>query len=291
MSSVPRRLFLAISGAFLAACLSTHEPVDASGPIDWDLELQESAEDPLPGAPLPGAREIVDRFLAETGLGEKLAETSSMYAKGSLELLGTDVLGTAEIWTAAPSERVTKMAFGEADSFGVIRHGHTGGVGWRIHPDRGPELLRGAEWAHARLEARYDRMLKDPAGLETLETVGRRAFDGEVCYEVRVVAAPLADFDAEETLAVRTTREFYGVESGLLRGFEVTARSEAGWTKVTTVVDRYRDFGGVQRAARMTQRLPGARLVMTLETVTFDSVDPAVFEIPAEIRALQAGGR
>jgi hypothetical protein len=48
----------------------------------------------------------------------------------------------------------------------------------------------------------------------------------------------------------------------------------------------YRDFDGVTLPTQMIQRVMGMEQVMTTDSVEWDTVDPAVFALPDQIKAL-----
>ena len=54
----------------------------------------------------------------------------------------------------------------------------------------------------------------------------------------------------------------------------------------TTVETDYRKFGNLLQPATVKQTVMGIQQVVTLESVEYDKVDPAVFEPPAPIKAL-----
>ena len=59
-----------------------------------------------------------------------------------------------------------------------------------------------------------------------------------------------------------------------------------GTIEVTTVATDYRDFGGITLPAKVVQRMLGQEQQLVVDTVAYDQVDPSVFELPGEIRAL-----
>jgi hypothetical protein len=56
---------------------------------------------------------------------------------------------------------------------------------------------------------------------------------------------------------------------------------------VTSVVSDYKPFGGQLLPTRVVQKVAGQEIVVTISAVIYDSVDPAVFELPASIKALK----
>jgi hypothetical protein len=59
-----------------------------------------------------------------------------------------------------------------------------------------------------------------------------------------------------------------------------------GAMPLTTVESEYRQFGRARYPTKLTTSMMGTQMIITIAEVEFDQVDPAVFEPPAEIKAL-----
>jgi len=53
-----------------------------------------------------------------------------------------------------------------------------------------------------------------------------------------------------------------------------------------TTLGEYKPFGGVLTATMSHQKMMGLESVMTINSVSFDPVDPKVFDLPPQIAAL-----
>ncbi len=232
---------------------------------------------------LPSAREIVDRFAAVTHLGEFLDKTSSMHVKGSFAMEAMGLKGAAEIWSAKPDRRFVSMEMGP---FGTVVTGYDGQTAWMTHPMIGARILAGTELLQAKLEAGYDERLKTGAGYESMTTLGREPFEGKECFKVEILARPLEGMEAESTRAVRTSLEYYELASGLLIGTSGRQEGELGSGPFTQVFSDYKDFGGCLMATRTLVRQAGQEIVLTLESVDFDTATAATFALPIEIQKL-----
>ena len=71
-------------------------------------------------------------------------------------------------------------------------------------------------------------------------------------------------------------------------GTTTTVQSQMGAVEATSFYEQYRDFGGLRLASVVRQQAMALEQTITIETVEFDTVDPAVFELPPEIRALRS---
>lgn len=103
--------------------------------------------------------------------------------------------------------------------------------------------------------------------------------NGEVCYKVRMLWK-----------SGRETFDCFSVETGLLVGSVSRQSTPMGEIDVVTLMDGYRETGGVLVATRIRQQMLGQEQVMTLDTIEYDVVEPSVFELPEAIRALIRGG-
>jgi hypothetical protein len=57
---------------------------------------------------------------------------------------------------------------------------------------------------------------------------------------------------------------------------------------MTSVIAEYKEFGGMLLPTVTRQRMMGLEQVMTVASVSFDPVDPKMFELPPAIASLAA---
>ena len=93
-------------------------------------------------------------------------------------------------------------------------------------------------------------------------------------------------FECSETDVDPFDDAFYDVETGLQVGTIRTQESPMGAIEATTVVSDYQDFGGILAPTRTVQSMMGMEQIISVTTVEYDTVDPAVFELPDEIKAM-----
>jgi len=84
----------------------------------------------------------------------------------------------------------------------------------------------------------------------------------------------------------RETFDCYSVASGLLIASIGKQDTPMGSVDVTNLLSDYKDFGGQKVATRLTQQVMGQEQVLRINTVEYDAADPALFEMPAAIKAL-----
>jgi len=246
----------------------------------WALPAQDAA--PAAEA-LPSAREVIDRFAEVTHAKEALEKTRSVHMQGKFSMPAMGIEGAMEIWSGKPDLRLTSIEMG---GFGSMLSGFDGQVAWMTNPMMGARILKDAEFLQAKLEASYDSVLKSPDLYESMKTVGRENFEGKDCYKLELVAKPLAGMDAEKTREVRTINEFYEVASGLVAGSKGKQEGEMGGGPYTQIAADYKEFGGQLVATKNTVRASGQEIVLTIDTVEFDTAGETTFALPKEIQAL-----
>lgn len=229
---------------------------------------------PATASQLPSAREIIDRHVEAVGGREAIEGHSSSHASGTIEIVGQGLTGSMDIWAAAPDKTVVAVSFPAA---GVEnRTGFNGEVGWSVDPMTGERILQGGELQQLVDEADYYGDLHDPEKFAAMETVEQVEFDGRPAYKVRL-----------EYLSGREVFEYFDVETGRMIGVEGAQESIMGSMNVVTTLDEYTQFDDIMVPTRMTQVLGGLQTVrVSIDAVELDSVDPAVFELPAAIQAL-----
>ena len=232
---------------------------------------------------MPSAREIVDRYAEVTHLADALAKTQSLHVKGSFAMEAMGLKGAAEIWSAKPDRRSVAMEMG---AFGKMVTGFDGKTAWMTHPMMGTRILKGPELLQAKLEAAYDSALKPEKDYESMQTLGRESFEGKDCYKVEVVARALEGMDPVQTRPVRTSIEFYEVATGLLIGNNGRQEGEMGGGPFKTIFSDYREFGGQLMAAKTRVRQAGQEILLTIESVEFDTASEAVFALPIEVQKM-----
>lgn len=239
------------------------------------------AQAPAPAAPasaapatVPTADEVLKRYRAAIGGDEAIKKHTARSVKGTFEIPAQGMKGDLTIVAAAPDKihvMVTLPGLGE------LQRGFDGTVGWSIDPAIGPRLLEGNELAEFKHSADFYDDLHDPKKFKSITVVGKTMFEAQECIELKLVK----DSGFEYT-------EFYSVETGLIVGAKLNASSQMGSVPVTSVVSDYKTFGGVLVPTVTRQRMMGLEQLTTVLSVSFDPVDPKVFELPAAIAALAA---
>jgi hypothetical protein len=222
-------------------------------------------------AELPDARTIVDRHIKAVGGRAAILAHKSMHATGRLTVSASGISGPVEIFGAAPARVLVRTS---VQGIGEIVDAYDGTHAWSINPMTGPTLKTGKEFEQTKLDADFYSELRDPAKY-TLKTVEKTTFDGRECYKVSVKR-----IDGSEDF------DFYDVSTGLRAGSINTRETQMGTMTVSNVESGYKPFGDLTQATVLTQTVMGVEQKITLDTVEYDTVDPAVFTPPAAIKAL-----
>jgi hypothetical protein len=234
---------------------------------------QAPAKTETAAAVLPDGRQIVDRHVKEIGGRDAVLSHKSMYVKGMLSVPAQGISGPVEIFRAANPDRViVKMS---VPGIGDIMEGFDGSHGWSLTPVTGPMLKVDKELQQTKLDSDFYDELRDPKKYVSIKTVEKTTFDGRPCFKVALGRIDGAqDFD------------FYDVATGLHAGSINTRVMAMGPMTVTTVVGAYNKFGNLLVATVQSQNVMGIEQKITLSSVEFDKVDPAVFTPPDPIKAL-----
>jgi hypothetical protein len=223
-------------------------------------------------APSLEAAAVYERMVEAVGGREALEQYTSTHALGEFSLPAQGIQGNLEIFTAAPHFFLVEV---DIPGVGTVRSGYNGEVGWTINPATGPMIMEGNQLNQMRQQADFAGPLNIEAYVDSASVVEEAEFGGKMCQKVRLVTNW-----GEEYF------EFYDVETGLQVGTIRTQESPMGAIEATTVVSDYQHFGGILAPTRTVQSMMGMEQIISVTTVEYDTVDPAVFELPDDIKAM-----
>ena len=231
---------------------------------------------PQPAGPLPTANDIFTKGIAAIGGEAAIRKHTSMVTKGTLSMTAAGMSGKLEIISLAPNKILSIMEF---PGVGKITQGFDGTVGWSMNPMQGPSLIEGPMLEELKKSSDMYKDL-DPSKIWTkAETKGAVNFGGVPCYEIVVTGGP-----GDGAL-------YYEIQSGLTRGMVLTVESPMGKMPSTTIMSDYKEFDGVKIAARTDMEAMNMKQVLTVDSVNYEPVDPAIFNLPPEIKALVGGAK
>ena len=222
---------------------------------------------------LPDGREVVNRHVKAIGGREAVLAHKSMYLKGTLAVPASGITGPIEIYRAANPDRV--MVKATVQGIGDILEGFDGSHAWEVSPMTGPMLKVGKELQQKKLDADFYGDVRDPKKYTSVKTLEQTTFEGRPCYKVA-----LTRVDGVEDI------DYYDVATALHAGSINTRESPMGTLTLTSVVGGYKKFGDMLLATTQSQKVMGVEQTITITSVEFDKVDPAVFNPPDAIKAL-----
>ena len=222
--------------------------------------------------PLPSAKEVLDRYAEAIGGKDVFKKNQSQHGKGTVEMKAQGITGKMEAFAARPNKLLMKMTIPGAGEFNT---GFDGKVAWMSTALTGAMLLEGKMRDQVAAEADFDHALHPAEDYKVTEVLGVEEFNGEPCYKLKLV---------HETGFEST--EFFSVKTGLQRGMIATQESPLGPVTTTTLITDYKQFGGILMASRISQKMAGVETIVTMNEMEFNTVDPAVFELPQEVKTL-----
>jgi len=223
-------------------------------------------------AGLPSARSIIDRHVKEIGGREAVLALTSTHATGTVSLPAAGLTGKLEAFHAKPNKFLQRMTL---PGIGDIEEGFDGTVGWSISPLTGPTLLDGRQLEQRKFDADFFEDLKSNERYESMTTVEKTTFDGRSVYKVQLVRK-----GGGEDI------EFYDATTGLKAGAITTRDSPMGPMQGTTSWSDYKKFGGLLQPVTTKVSVMSTEMVMAITSVDYGKVDPSMFAVPAQIKAL-----
>lgn len=221
---------------------------------------------------LPPAQSIIDRHIEAIGGRDALKSHNSITVKGSMSIPANGMTGSIEVFAARPNKVLVKTTLA---GVGDVSEGFDGKVAWSINPMTGPMLATGEELAQKAIDADFEGALGVASKYDAIKTLEKTTFEGRPVYKVALTRKTGGD-----------DIEFYDVETGLKAGGTVDRKNPMGTISVTSSLSDYKKFGDILHPMTMTQTMTGVQVITTFTSIDYDKVDSAVFELPAQIKAL-----
>lgn len=224
------------------------------------------------GDTLPEARTLVDRHLAAVGGEDALKAASTGTMHGTFAMPAANLTAPMMVW-AHGHERIASRV--ELPGMGEIRSGIHGQIAWELNPFQGPRILEGKERAKLIESTHPDAVRRLDSFVSHMETSGLAEYDGKACHKVQI-----------QWRSGRESWDCYGVDDGLLLAQGGLESSPMGEIESVSVVKEYGVLNGLRMPVVTEVRAMGQ--VQQIRTTDFDPTapDPAVFELPAPIKAL-----
>lgn len=221
---------------------------------------------------LPPARQILDRYVQAIGGKSAAAQHQSRRMVAEMSMPAAGMTMTMESFAARPNKMLVKM---QIPGMGEMLQGYDGQVAWSMNPVQGARVLAGAELAQTVRQADFDAVIDPSKGFTSFETTERTEMAGRPCYMVRLTPAEGGP-----------VHSCFDTETGLMVGSRTKQQTPMGEVEAIVTLSDYRDFGGLKLPARTTTSVAGQEMVLTIKEITYGNIEPSVFALPAEIRAL-----
>lgn len=215
---------------------------------------------------------VIDAYIEKIGGKDLIMSIKSIETSATMDIPMAGMKGKMKIYAAQPGRMSTTM---ELPGFGTIESGYDGEFGWNSDPMSGPSLMD-----EEQIKAMSDQVDPNSAAkyrerYPTIEHQGEADFKGQKVHKIRLVSP-----EGRESI------EYYSIDTGLMVGQESTQPSQMGEIKVVSTMSDYKEFGGMKMPTRIVQSLGAQEMIMTIESVTLNNVDPSVFKRPAAVEAL-----
>jgi hypothetical protein len=171
-----------------------------------------------------------------------------------------------------PNKALVKQSI---TGIGELKEGFDGTHAWSMSPITGPMLVTGAELEQKKLDFDFDSAINPSARYSAMKTLEKTTFDGRDVYKVSMTRK-----EGGEDI------DYYDVNTGLKAGGTQTRKTAMGDMAITTTITDYKKMGPVMVPTTIKQSVTGMEVVINFTSFEFDNVDPSVFELPAEVKAL-----
>jgi len=222
---------------------------------------------------LPPAQQIADRYVEAIGGRAAVARHQHRRTVSEMTIPAAGVTMNSEVFTSSPNKMLLKV---EATGMGNMSSGYDGTVAWANNAMQGPRVLDGAELKDVIRQADFIGEW-DYAKSYRMETVGEMTVGGRPCWNVKMthIATGLEQqncFDKENGLLVRRSMKTQG---------------PMGEIQMDVTLSDYKEFDGIKLATRYVTAMDGQEIPSVVKSVTHEPIDPSVYALPAEIRALR----
>jgi hypothetical protein len=221
------------------------------------------------GLPTPAA--LIARYVDALGGEAAIKKHQSSTRKGKMAIAAMGMEGQTVIKAAAPDKMVTNIETG----MGAMNQGYNGTVGWSDNPMTGAQVLSGDQLETMKVQADFYAPLNYAKHYKSMETVGEEQWAGQAAYKVKMV-----------NMAGKEQFQYFSKDTGLLLGLQGVQAGPMGESEVKITMTDYKDFGGSKLPGKMTIDVAGMQIEQTVESVTYDDVDAAAFELPASVKAI-----
>lgn len=227
-------------------------------------------------APVAGAQspaEVLARYTRAIDPEGKIPTLQGMKSMITMDIPAAGMSATITAVQRRPNQMVMTI---EIPGLGEMRQGYDGQTVWSSDPMQGPRIVTGAEATALIDNASFDAMARRPDQFTSMEMAGEGEVAGEKTTCLKLVWK-----------SGRETTECFSQTSGLMLESRAKTQSQMGEVEATSRMSDYRAVNGILVPHKITQSMMGMEQVMTTTLVEFGPQPAALFELPAEIKALK----
>jgi hypothetical protein len=222
---------------------------------------------------LPKGETILDKYVEVTGGKAAYAKVKSDVSTGEMSLGAMGLKGKLTSYSQAPDKRLVEITI---EGIGKISEGSNGEVAWSHSAMQGPRLKEGDEKTEALLQGKHGADAQWRELYTSAETTGVETVEGKECYKVTLTPK-----------SGKPQTRWYDKTSGLLVKMAMTSKSPMGEIAVESLLSDYRKEGDLLMPHKITTKLAGQEMGMTIDKVEQNVEIPKdKFEPPAEVKAL-----
>ena len=220
----------------------------------------------------PSGRTVYQRYVDALGGTDLIQGVQSLEVHGRYQVEGGPA-GDMTLMLARPDKLLFKI---ELDGVGTIIQATDGKVAWRQHPVQGLQILTAQETRMIdKWVARGFSLLPDIAAFSHVGTPEDSHHAGRPCRKIALTLVATGE----------QYQDCFDVETGLLIGRWESSATPNGPATMMGWSDEYRQFGPLTVATHWSHELDARRWSANYQSVEVNALDPAVFAVPAELRA------
>lgn len=217
---------------------------------------------------------ILDKYIEVTGGRAAYDKVKTEITTGTMEITNIGLSGTLTVYQAAPDKSYTAIEF--AGGVGKAEEGSDGKVAWALNGMQGARIKEGDERAASLRRDALNADVRWRDFYKKVELSGSEDVGGKACY--KVILTP-TDGAAE-------TR-YYDKSSNFLVKVILPLTTPDGAVTAELLLTDYRAEDGITMPHSISQKVPGADILVKIDTVKHNPEIPASrFDPPAEIKAL-----
>jgi hypothetical protein len=216
---------------------------------------------------------IIERYNRAIDPQNRFASLQGMKSTMTMDIPDMGMSMTMNVVAAMPNKVVVET---ELPGMGTLKQGFDGSTAWASDPMQGPRLLQGLEAASMSENSGLSGMKRTPEMFSAMAAAGTAGEGGDASTCVKFTWK-----------SGRETVDCFSDATGLLVISRATQESPMGSVEVEARFSDYRNVGGLMVPHRSESSMMGMRMVMVTTSVEFGPQANALFELPAEIKALR----